>query len=400
MKNLQGMNDLIGLRSKIYSDIIIAFQSLMNKNSIEYIETPILEDKQLFSSAGESSDIVLKEMYSFESGRKQLALRPEGTASVVRSFINNKLYTDNRIKRFYYLGQMFRNERPQKGRYRQFTQFGIESFGSGSSFEDFYLIKIAAELLNSLGIEFTLEINSIGCTCREDYNKQLKFFVEQNKENFCELCNKRKDLNVTRINDCKNDNCQSLLTRGPRLNEFTCEKCNKQFKELKDYLLRAGIVFNENPKLVRGLDYYSQTVFEFKTKQLGAQDTIIAGGRYDNMLNRYIKNKVPAIGFAVGIDRLIDILEEDNEQYELREGIFLAAEKSEYLPLLLNEQETLNKSFVETRPLSLKKALQYADKSNSEKLAYIGEREFLEGKIFIKDLKTGENFIEKNNMWN
>ncbi len=389
IKALRGMKDILPPLSRTYLQFIQEASKTAQNYGFEYIETPLLEETALFRrSVGESSDIVGKEMYQFvDKGGNNVVLRPEGTASVVRSFIEHKLDKKGGIHRFFYYGPMFRYERPQKGRFRQFHQFGVESFGEPSVYEDAAIILLAKEILDHFEIGHTLKINSLGCpTCLPPYRQKLIEFL-QNHEDICEDCKRRRELNPIRTLDCKNPHCQEIYKEAPKLLEHLCEECQSEFDKLQELLRNERVDFEIDEHLVRGLDYYTRTAFEFISTDLGAQNAVAGGGRYDNLVELLGGKPTPAIGFAIGIERILDLLP---DQRAPREGIYMGVLDPEALDLafdLATKKRKTTKVFLEYKPKSLKAHLKSADRHNARYAAIIGEEELQKGTIWLKDLE-------------
>jgi histidyl-tRNA synthetase len=385
IKALRGMKDII--EDKRFLKIFDTAREVAQNYGYNYIETPILEETRLFKrSVGESSDIVNKEMYEFtDKGGNDVCLRPEGTAGVVRSFIEHKFDRQGIPKRFWYLGPMFRYERPQKGRLREFHQFGIESFGEESIWEDVLIIALASDIFKKLNIDYTLKINSLGCEkCMPNYKEKLVSFLEKNKENLCEDCQRRITQNPIRTLDCKNQNCQTILKDAPKITDNLCENCQKDFEKLKEGLKTLNIPFEIDKHLVRGLDYYTKTTFEFISNEIGAQSAICGGGRYDKLVEMLGGKPTPAVGFAIGIERIIDLVKVKDE----RNGIYMGALIEDAIPFILKKAAELReqKVYVEPKIKSLKAHLKAADKGNFKKALIVGEDELKSGKFFEKNL--------------
>jgi histidyl-tRNA synthetase len=307
---LRGMKDTMGESSLKYSYLIDNCTRIAQNYGFSLIETPILEETALFKrSVGESSDIVGKEMYQFiDKGENDVCLRPEGTAGVVRAFVSAKLDRAGGIRRFFYHGPMFRYERPQKGRLRQFHQFGAETFGQPSVKEDAMIILMLKEMFDFLGIGYRLQLNSLGCPkCMPPFRENLVKFLDATA-GLCEDCQKRKILNPIRVLDCKNEHCQSLLTNAPMLLDNLCDECESDFSELKTILSSFDVEYELDTKLVRGLDYYNKTAFEFVSDGIGAQNAIAGGGRYDRLVEFLDGRPTAGVGFAMGIERLMDLI--------------------------------------------------------------------------------------------
>jgi histidyl-tRNA synthetase len=389
---LRGMKDTLSPQSEVYTYIIETCTRIAQNYGFSFIETPILEETALFKrSVGESSDIVGKEMYQFiDKGENDVCLRPEGTAGIVRAFIQEKYDKAGFTKRFFYHGPMFRYERPQKGRLRQFHQFGAESFGEASVKEDATIILMLKAIFEALGIGYTLEINSLGCpTCMPAYRTTLVKFLD-NLEGLCEDCERRKLTNPIRVLDCKNDHCKTLLQKAPLIVEHLCPTCKDDFETLKTILDHFGMAYEVNPKLVRGLDYYSKTAFEFVSSEIGAQSAIAGGGRYDRLVEFLDGKPTPAVGFAMGIERLIDLVKMPELK---REGYYIGAlcdEALESVYTLVNQKRSITKVVSSYEAKSLKNHLKAADKFYVKFCVCIGEDELAKQTVWIKDLETKE----------
>jgi histidyl-tRNA synthetase len=388
IKTLRGMRDILEDENQKYLYFIKTCTQIVNRYGFEFIQTPILEDTALFKrSVGESSDIVSKEMYQFiDKGDNDVCLRPEGTAGVVRSFIENKLDRVGGIHKFYYHGPMFRYERPQKGRFRQFHQFGVESFGVDSYLEDVLIIKMLKDILDTFSIKYTLLINSLGCDeCMPPFKEKLVTFLNT-IDALCEDCQKRKRTNPIRVFDCKNGNCQELLKPSPRLNKNFCQKCESDFSKILKLLDALDISYQVDPNLVRGLDYYCKSAFEFVSSDLGAQNAVAGGGRYDKLVEYLGGRKTPAIGFAIGVERILQMIEVPKKD---REGYYFGALCDEGVDVIFkeaNKKRVSNKVTIGYSVKSLKAHLKAADKQNARYCAVIGEDELLNKEIWIKDL--------------
>ncbi len=389
IQSLTGMQDIVGSDAKKYQLIINNVKEILENYNFNFIKMPTLEKTELFiRSVGGSSDIVNKEMYRFiDKGENDVCLRPEGTAGVVRYFIQNKLDRQNQKYKFYYYGSMFRYERPQKGRYREFNQIGCESFGEESVYEDYTIIEMAAEILNKLNISYTLEINSLGCKeCRPKYIEKLKEFLEIKKDKLCIDCQRRIKQNPLRVLDCKVNSCQIEYENAPKITDNLCQNCNRDFEKLKE-LLDNNINYKVNKNLVRGLDYYNKTIFEFISKEIGSQGTIIGGGRYDSLISYLGGKETPAIGFAMGVERAMLLLDLKDNDYN---GYYIGAMSQEAIDstlLIAKELRKNNKVIIEYKPKKLRTLLKGADKIKARYCIVIGEDELKENKLWIKDLK-------------
>jgi histidyl-tRNA synthetase len=329
-------------------------------------------------------------MYQFEDkGGNDVCLRPEGTAGVVRAFIQNKLDRAGGTHRFFYHGPMFRYERPQKGRLREFHQFGVESFGVESVYEDAIMIMMVADILAELGIGYRLQLNSLGCKeCMPPYRDNLVKFIESVESEICEDCQRRKSTNPIRVLDCKNEKCQSLYENAPKLLNSLCESCESDFSKLKTILDANNISYEIDTNLVRGLDYYSKTAFEFVSDNIGSQSAIAGGGRYDRLVEFLDGRPTPAVGFAMGIERLLELIKMPEDS---REGYFFGAMDEEAVELIISltqQQRKKAKASCEYRARNLKNHLKSADKINARYCCVIGSNELENGTIWVKDLQN------------
>lgn len=396
INSLRGMNDILG--DKAYTYFLEIATNIAKRYGFEYIETPILEESALFKrSVGESSDIVGKEMYQFiDKGQNDVCMRPEGTAGVVRAFIQKKLDRAGGTHRFYYHGPMFRYERPQKGRLRSFHQFGIESFGEDSIYEDAMIISMVDEILKTLGITYILKLNSLGCSeCMPKYKAKLVDFLMPLRDEICEDCKRRVETNPLRVLDCKNEKCQTLYKNAPLITQNLCKSCDDDFAKLKDMLNKNNLTFNVDPNLVRGLDYYSKTAFEFISSEIGSQSAIAGGGRYDRLVEFLDGKATPAIGFAMGIERLLELIK--MPQYT-RDGYYMGAMDDgviETLFSLANKKRKTDKLYLEYKTKNLKNHLKAADKMEVKYCAIIGEDELKNGTIWVKNLEDKSEKIIK-----
>ncbi len=386
-------------------------RELCRLNGYGEIRTPIFEHTELFQrGVGEETDIVSKEMYTFlDRGKRQLTLRPENTAAVVRAYLEHKLYGGPQPVKLYYIGPMFRYDRPQAGRYRQFHQFGVEAFGSMSPALDAEIIYVAYELYRRLGIkDLRLEINTVGCAnCRPHYRDKLKDYFRPHLESLCPDCNKRFDKNPLRILDCKEEKCRTYFNDVPILNDNLCPECDTHFVTLIEELNNLAINYTVNPFIVRGLDYYTKTVFEFISPRLGAQSSIGGGGRYDELVEVCGGPSTPGIGFAVGMERILLALEEEGLDYnKAKLDVYVAVIDKEATPLagkvlkdLRGVGMSCDRDYMER---SLKAQLKQADRLKVPLTLFLGGEEMQEGKANLKIMATGEqlqvsivNIVEK-----
>jgi histidyl-tRNA synthetase len=393
---LRGMKDLTFEESERFEHIINTATSIARRYGYGYIETPILEETALFKrSVGESSDIVGKEMYQFiDKGENDVCMRPEGTAGVVRAFISAKLDRQPVKQKFYYYGPMFRYEKPQKGRLREFHQFGCESFGEASVYEDFMIISMIAQIFDVLGIGYELKINSLGCTtCMPPYRQNLIGFLTDVQEELCEDCNRRITTNPIRVLDCKSEKCQFHLVNSPKLINNLCECCDSDFIELTKLLNEAGIDYIIDTNLVRGLDYYNKSAFEFVSNEIGAQSAIAGGGRYDKLVEYLDGKPTPAVGFALGIERIMELVKMPETAPE---GYYMGAMVPEAIPTLLKlamNKRLSDKVTVEYSSKGFKSHMKGVDKTNPKYAVLIGEDELKNGTVWIKDLESKEERV-------
>ncbi len=395
IKALRGMKDILPPESEKYLLFLKTASEITQHYGFSYIETPLLEECVLFKrSVGESSDIVGKEMYEFiDKGGNEVCLRPEGTAGVVRCFVEHKFDRQNSKQRFFYYGPMFRYERPQKGRLREFHQFGVESFGEGSVYEDAAIILLAKSILDHFRIDYTLKINSLGCpTCVPAYRQKLVAFLSS-KEEICDDCKRRKQTNPIRVLDCKNASCQEIYKEAPKLTDHLCQECERDFTLLQELLKKEGVEFEVDKNLVRGLDYYTKSAFEFVSSALGAQNAVAGGGRYDLLVEQLGGRPTPAVGFAIGIERILELVELPQKR---REGYYFGVMIEEALPQafhLCQKIRASQKALFEPTPKSLKAHLKAADKAGARYACIIGEEELENGTIWIKDLENKEEKV-------
>lgn len=391
IKSLRGMNDILSEDYERFTYFINLATEVAQNYGFHFIETPLLEETALFKrSVGESSDIVGKEMYQFtDKGDNDVCLRPEGTAGVVRAFVQQKLDRAGGTHRFFYHGSMFRYERPQKGRLRQFHQFGVESFGVDSVYEDATMIMMVADILKRCDIGYRLQINSLGDqNCMPQYRDSLVSFIKSVEEEICEDCKHRKSTNPIRVLDCKNSHCQSLYENAPKLINSLCEGCESDFTKLKQILDNNGVSYEIDTNLVRGLDYYSKTAFEFVSDNIGSQSAIAGGGRYDRLVEFLDGRATPAVGFAMGIERLMELIVMPETA---REGYYIGAMDTEAVDLVVQLTQSKRSEVKVTcdyKAKNLKNHLKAADKVNARFCCVIGENERKDGTIWVKDLEA------------
>ena len=364
------------------------------------IRTPVFEHTELFQrSVGETTDVVQKEMYTFpDKGGRSLTLRPEGTAGAVRAMLEHALYNDGLPVRLYYFTSCYRYEKPQAGRLREFHQYGFEVFGPEAPIADAEAICMAKSIFDRLGIQnLSLEINSIGCpACRAEYHKALRAYFEQYRDRLCDTCLSRLDRNPMRILDCKNPDCAALAAGAPSMLDYLCADCRAHFEGVKGYLDDAEVSYTVNPSIVRGLDYYTRTVFEFVSNDLGAQSTLCGGGRYDGLVEEMGGKPLPALGCAMGLERLLLVVEA--QKIELPEAskceLFIAAVDEEAQRRAFRLVQELRTCLVfaecDTCSRSLKAQMKYADKIGAAFTMVLGGDELESGRAVLKNMKTGE----------
>ena len=361
------------------------------------IRTPIFESTELFTrSIGQDTDIVAKEMYTFvDKGERSITLRPEATAPVVRAAIQNNIISKDKLAKLYYVGPMFRYERPQAGRYRQFYQAGVEVFGSNDPSLDAEVILLATQIMKKLGIQnVEVDINSVGCkNCRPKYLDKIKSYFSTHKAEMCENCQERAERNVLRVLDCKEKNCQAYIEKAPSIADSLCPECRGHFDSLKNILSDLQVEYKINKRLVRGLDYYTKTTFEVVSKQLGAQNAICGGGRYDNLVAEFGGDDIPAIGFAFGLDRLVEILKSHIPDLKFRERklIYVATidENSRKfgIDLLMKLRKMGTMADIDYLGRSLKSQMKEADRLKAKYVLVVGADELKSGKIVLRNME-------------
>ncbi|MGA9033567.1 MAG: histidine--tRNA ligase [Sulfuricaulis sp.] len=395
---VRGMNDMLPDAVQRWQRIEAIARDVLHAYGYREIRLPIIEKSELFArSIGSLTDIVEKEMYSFEDrSGENLTLRPEGTAGCVRAGIENG-FLHNQIQRLWYAGPMFRHERPQKGRYRQFHQIGVEAFGIESADLDAELIMMCARLWTALGLDgLTLQLNSLGTLeSRAVYRRELLRYLETQRDRLDEDSLRRLDKNPLRILDSKNPDMQKVIAAAPSLYDHLDEASREHFTRLGDYLRQAGIPFAVNPRLVRGLDYYTRTVFEWTTERLGAQSTVCAGGRYDGLVEQLGGKAAPAAGFALGMERLAELMAQQANQYsdaQPQAYLVLLGEVAEKQGLALAERLRDAGLRIECNcgGGSLKAQLKRADRSCAHYALLLGEEETRNGSVTVKDLRGSE----------
>lgn len=362
------------------------------------IRTPIFEHAELFMSGiGAGTDIVKKEMYIFKDKKERLlALRPEGTATVMRSVLEHKLFVKP-INKLFYMGPYFRYERPQAGRYRQFHQFGLETLGSDSPATDAEIMHAVIMLFNAVGLKnLSLSINSLGCKeCRPAYREELIKYLSSQTEHLCIDCNERIEINPMRVLDCKREECRAIISEAPKMPQYLCSKCRDHFAQLQSILDAFRLPYQHNPDIVRGLDYYTGTVFEVLSKSLGAQDAVCGGGRYDLLSEKLGGKQFPAVGAAVGLERLLGLLEKNNVPFPERTPIKLyiistSSEAEQMVSRILAEcREHGIATERDYTARSLKSQMKTAAEINAPYVMIVGSNEFAAGEVSIKRMADG-----------
>lgn len=391
-----GTQDIYGKYQAYFQQIVKIARKISYEYNFEEIQTPILEAEELFiRSVGETTDIVQKEMYSLETkGGDRLALRPEGTASVVRSYIENDFYKKLQPVKFFYVGPFFRYERPQKGRYKQFHQFGLEILGIKSAALDAQLIQVLRSIFEALGLRVNFKVNSLGDdNCRPEYKKQLKKFLLTKKDILCEDCQRRIKENPLRVLDCKNETCQKVIEEAPQMVDYLCKACKKKFKELLELLDELDVPYEFDPFLVRGLDYYTHTVFEIFTEE--NRLALGGGGGYDKLVEILGGRETPACGGAVGIERVIDAMEQAKVKLNsAKKKIFLAqlgdSAKKRAFKLFEEFREAEIPVYETMGRNSLKSQMARADKLNVKYTLILGKQECVKNEIILREMKTGK----------
>lgn len=399
-KKIKGTEDVLPKDSYRWQFV----EDVMRKESAAYgfkeIRTPVFEHTELFArGVGQTTDVVQKEMYTFDTkGGESVTLRPEGTAGAARAVLEHSLVNDSLPIKASYFVSCYRYEKPQAGRLREFHQFGLECYGTQSPVADAELICAAQSIFDRLGIkQLRLEINSIGCpTCRAEYHKELKEYFYGYKDELCETCNSRLEKNPMRILDCKSPVCSKIAQGAPKITDYLCDECKEHFASVQKYLDAAGVEYTVNPTIVRGLDYYTKTVFEFVTDFIGAQGTVCGGGRYDGLIEELGGKHLPSLGFAMGIERLLMLMD--------KQGIEIPKPSTCDLYVAVMGESASLKSFeiikavrscgliAETDVVGrgLRAQMKYADKIGAKFSMVLGDNEIEQGKAVIKNMSSGE----------
>ena len=394
IKTLRGFRDISGEELDRFKRIEAVSRKYLQLLNFTEIEIPILEKTELFvRSIGDTTDIVEKEMFTFiDIGGDSLTMRPEATAGMVRAYLQSGLYVKERVSKLFTMGPMFRHEKPQKGRFREFHQIDVEVFGVDDPLIDAELLWMIHLLLKELNVKsFEIEVNSVGCPeCRETFRKVLVGYFEAKKEKLCEDCGRRLDRNPLRIFDCKNEQCIDVSQGSPFLFEYLCEGCKNHFDEFRKHIDSFGFTVKINKRLVRGLDYYTKTVFEVTSDDLGAQKAFMAGGRYDNLVEEMGGPKTPGTGFAIGVERLALITM--NESAVATPTYFFAylgeGAKKYLVPLVKAFSDAGLSLSYSYDGRSLKSQMRYADSLNADFVFILGDDEIDKGMVVLRDMKT------------
>lgn len=392
----KGTKDMLPEQAYKWHYVEEKFADICRKYGFKEIRTPMFEHTEVFQRGiGDTTDVVQKEMYTFnDHAGRSITLKPEGTSGAVRAFIEHKQYAEVQPTKYYYDTDCFRYEKPQSGRLRHFHQFGIEVFGTSNMLADAEVICLANDFLTDLGVkEIELRINSVGCPeCRAKYRQALKDFIKPRYDELCGTCKDRYERNPMRILDCKSEICQGIVKDAPRMLDYLCDDCRQAFEELKTNLTSMGIGYTIDPNIVRGLDYYTKTAFEFVTTKIGAQGTVCGGGRYDHLIEELGGPPIPGVGFGLGIERLLLLMDANEAYFPEDQGVevFIAVmgERAKAFGLKLC-REMRQKGIVaemDTLARNIKGQFKYADRLNARYTLVIGDNELDKGVVSLKDM--------------
>ncbi|HOP63142.1 MAG TPA: histidine--tRNA ligase [Spirochaetota bacterium] len=392
-----GVEDIFPDRIDRWNFVLNSAIDTFRRYNYRELIVPVMEFTEVFARGiGTDTDIVSKEMFTFEDrGGRSLTLRPEGTAGVVRAYAENGEYNRLSVCKFFYNGPMFRAEKPQKGRLRQFNQFGAEIFGSDDPYYDYEIISVVDEISKAVGIDsYTILINSIGCReCRGSYMEKLREYYRSKEDKLCPDCKRRLETNPLRLLDCKNESCAALKSSAPVIKDHLCRECSDHFMKVKQYLDISEVQYTEDPYLVRGLDYYTKTTFEFVTDKLGGQNAFAGGGRYDYLVEQFGGKPTPGVGFAAGMER-INLIIEENPIPEKGTDLFMIHTGGDTFLKSLEILHELRKNglSVDIDPgvKGFKAQFKRADREKATFVAIIGEDELASGSASVKNQKTGE----------
>ena len=393
---IRGFKDILPGETELWQQIERTAIALFEDFGYREIRIPIMEKTELFArSIGEDTDIVEKEMYTFADRKgDQLTLRPEATASICRSYIQHKMYAQDPVRKFYTIGPMFRRERPQKGRYRQFYQIDAEIFGVAAPFADVELIFLLRTLFDRLSVtDTTAHVNSLGCpVCRPRFKEALSTLLAEASSSLCSDCLRRKDRNPLRVMDCKVPGCREAMKDAPAIIDYLCDDCSKHFSTVTDMLTQLGVPFSVDKQLVRGLDYYTRTAFEIQTGALGAQSAIAGGGRYDGLVGSLGGPEVPAIGFAIGFDRLAEIVAMNAPAAIRSPDLYIAALGDPAKKLAFEWSTALGLKGIcaamDYGDKSLKAQMKQANRAGVGRVLIMGESELASGTVVLRNMAT------------
>lgn len=396
----KGTKDILPSQVYKWHYVENAFREACSRYVIKEMRTPVFEHTELFArGVGDTTDIVEKQMYTFEDyGKRSITLKPEGTSPIVRAFVEHKLYAEVQPSKYYYIIPCFRYEKPQSGRLREFHQLGIEIFGTDNMMADAEVIGFASDFLKSMGIEdLELRINSIGCPeCRETYRNALRDFLKDKYEDLCDTCKGRYDRNPMRILDCKSPECQLLVKGAPVMLDYLCDSCKTAFDDLQKNLDSMEIEYIVDAGIVRGLDYYTKTAFEFVSNKIGAQGTVCGGGRYDHLIELIGGPPIPGVGFGLGVERLLMVMDaagkEIPEPDNLDVFIAVMGERAKLfgLKLMRDLRQQGIKTEMDSLGRNIKGQFKYADRLESKYTIVIGDNELDQNMVSIKNMKTSE----------
>ncbi|MEC9489287.1 MAG: histidine--tRNA ligase, partial [Halanaerobium sp.] len=396
----KGTQDILPPASARWEYIEEVARDLFHRYGFDEIRTPIFEHTDLFiRGVGEGTDIVEKEMYTFEDkGGRSLTLRPEGTAAVMRAFVEHKIYGQVQPTKLFYMGPMFRYEKPQAGRFRQHNQMGVELIGTEDPMADAEVISLGMGIIKALGLDdISVQVNSIGCrACRGDYLQDLTAYLREDEDALCQDCRARLERNPLRVLDCKVEGCQRVLDGAPVILDYLCDDCNDHFTALQGYLDEMGLRYEINPFLVRGLDYYTRTTFEVQEERIGAQSALFGGGRYDGLVEDIGGPHMPGIGFGMGVERVLLALEENGVELPIGPEIelFVAtmgdrARKAAF-SLVHKARQAGVWTEMDLLARSLKSQMKQADRKDALYTIILGENELDQGEVSLKNMQTGE----------
>lgn len=400
ISRVKGFSDILPGEIETWQFLEDKAREVFSHYNFSEIRIPILEKTELFSrSLGETTDIVEKEMYTFadqDAKGSLLTLRPEGTASVVRAYVEAGLYQVEPVRKLFYLGPMFRRERPQKGRLRQFYQIGAEVLGRGDPYVDAEILLLLSDFFVMVGLcDLTLELNSLGCVqCRPRYREDLLVFLRKRERELCENCRRRMERNPLRVLDCKVKSCFQVTSEAPSILDYLCEACRGHFGTVERLLTETKIKYGINPRMVRGLDYYCRTTFEWTSTQLGSQNTVAAGGRYDGLVEDLGGPPVPGVGFALGMERMVLLFSMKETKRQARLALYIAwigsAARSWSFPVVHRLRRKGFRVEMEWEEKSLRSQMRRADKLGAQRVLIVGEEEFRKERGLLRDMDSKE----------